>query len=262
MSVGEFHAKRMWLPYLTSRRPVLIVYTEPQFFRLGEHVFVRHQDVNEPDADLLKQEAGWINHPNPKPSSHFVSSGETDAVIMLTRWFEKLGIETQHVPSQHYPSQSILDKNLILIGNKRTFPEIAELQEQESFNYRIENHHVSDRTGGKVRDFADVFSGNLPVKGVFSRFFQESTGSCVTMLASNHGGFFEAAVRSLTGDREMDLLWKMLWKKRQIALTAEPPEKFELIGEARVTPREQPNRSQVMKWILDSDKENAAADPL
>jgi hypothetical protein len=165
--------------------------------------------VDVSDPLVLKGKIDLLPHDSAKPSRHFVSSGETDAVLVLTRWFERLGVETEHALAHHYSRQDIADRNIVLIGNKWTFPEIADIQKQQSFHYRIEEHQVLDQTPGAEVKYPDVFQSTDPGKGVVSRFLRGKR-SCVTMLASNHGRFFEAAVRSLTDNGQADLLWSHL----------------------------------------------------
>jgi len=271
-SPDEVEAKKCWRPYLTGQSSkVLIVYTEPQFFRLDEHGFVRHQDVNSDSADELRRKCSWLNSKpkssrdivkpkssrdivkpkssrdivKPKSSRHFVSSGEADAVLTLTQWFERLGVTTEFLCAHHWADKNVTHQNLILIGNKRTFPEMAEMVEQEGFDYLIQDHHIENKGNSNERKLLDVFSDNKPVKGVVSRFYSSKLDSWITAFASNHGRFFEAAVRALTSDHETRLLWKGFG----VEDAPDPPDRFELIGEARVRPHEEAVRSHSISWI-------------
>lgn len=253
----KVEANKCWRPYLQHpSSKVLIVYTEPQFFRIDEHGFVRHQDVNSGSEKHIQATCRWLNHPSPKSSRHFVSSGEADAVLSLTQWFERLGVETEYLCAHHWAEEDFTNRNLVLIGNRRTFPEMAELVEEQGFDFLIQDHHIENRSPNSgERELPDVFSSNKPVKGIVSRFYHREKDSWITAFASNHGRFFEAAVRALTSDQETRTLWQDLG----ILDSVDPPTRFELIGEARVSPHEEAIRSHSIRWVAKQSGKGAVA---
>jgi len=173
-----------------------------------------------------------------------VSSGETDAALHLTRWFEQLGVPTEHLTAYQWAAQDITQRHVILFGNRRTFPDIAQLLTSSACHFRIEEHRItnSDTPEG---NHPDVFSSNKPIHGLVSRFELEDRECWVTVFGSNHGRFFEAAVRALTNDVSVRWFWHLLGVEESIL----PPPKFEAIGEAVVTAHDQIHRSHSLQWV-------------
>jgi hypothetical protein len=101
------NAKQFWWPYLSpGSMPVLIVYAEPLFYRVDRRIFIRHQAANYSNLRPLKDYCPWVPYEG-QPGSDFVSSGEVDAALILTRWFERLGVHTEHHKAKEWPDLDI-----------------------------------------------------------------------------------------------------------------------------------------------------------
>ncbi len=258
------HSKKSWHPYLDSGRNVLIVYTAPQFFRLGEHVFLRHQDVNRDSVQDLKALFRWdeivngSDYTSTNTSRHYVSVGESHAALMLTRWFERMSIKTDHIVAREWTDIDISGRNVVLMGNYRTFGGLNKLLVKENFNYLMGPYHIEDRTDrSSPKRIDDVFEEEQPVRGIVSRFHSPERDSHVTFLSSNHGRFFAGAVRALTTNLESALLWNKLGLEDLIVA----PKSFQFVGQVDVGKDDGPLSPDPMDVILPKPSKSAAVDP-
>jgi hypothetical protein len=226
------HVKQFWRPYMQSR-PTAIVYTEGVFFRsLESRFFMRYLDINEPvEADLLKTLPQAMAKFGPyQPARHYVAAGDTSSVVHLTRWFERNGVDTEHLPA--YPTKTWFDgarPNLIIIGNIRTIYEMATLQKREGFDFQVDRdgiENLNPRSGEEPR-YPDDFTAPGKAHGVVSRYKDNETGAFVTLFASNHGAFNEGVSRYLLTDAHATgVLHEM-----NIEGNAPPPDSFQLLFE-------------------------------
>ena len=194
---------------------VHIFYTENVFFRhIARRVFIRHMDLNEEDDDIRKE---WPCPPPSNPddpkadyqaSRHFVSSGDVDALLRLTRLFHGFDIKTEHAVAHRHRSAAntvFEHKNLILLGNLRTFEFLAELLSKH-FAFQIEHTKIinsaPEEEKEKELDLTDNFRAPGSVNGILARTYDQKLQSWITILASNSGRFFETMGYYLTNDKK------------------------------------------------------------
>jgi len=158
--------------------------------------------------------------------------------------------------AKQWASTNTNGQHSILLGCGRIFPDMetdlneAELSDQTDFNFRVRDHFIENLkpTATEDRCYADNSDPTNPVRvgnGVVYRFSSKRRGSAVTLFASNHSRFFEAAIRALTDEPFMELFWK------EVAMEdiVEPPHHFELLGTAALTTTERYVRSRTIEWI-------------
>jgi hypothetical protein len=226
------HVKQFWRPYMQSR-PTTIVYTEGVFFRsLESRFFMRYLDVNNPEeGDFLKMLPPIMAQFGPfQPARHYVAAGDTSSIVHLTRWFERNGVETEHLPA--YPTAKWLNgqgRNLIIIGNIRTISEMAALQGREGFDFRVDHDGIANLNShrGEERKYADDFTAPGKAYGVISRYKDDETGVFITLFASNHGAFNEGVSRYLLTDAHAEALLQEM----NVEGNAAPPDSFQLLFE-------------------------------
>jgi hypothetical protein len=213
-------------------RPTAIVYTEGVFFRSVEsRFFLRCLDVNESEEDVLKKLPRAMAKLGPfQPARHYVAAGDTSSIVHLTRWFERNGVETKHLPA--YPTTTWFDgpgPNLIIIGNIRTIREMETLQDREDFDFRVDRDgiaNLSPRPGEESR-YPDDFKAPGKAYGVISRYKDKKTGVFTTLFASNHGAFNEG----ISGYLLTDAHAKGVLHEMNIKGNAPPPDSFQLLFE-------------------------------
>ncbi|HTM13817.1 MAG TPA: hypothetical protein VL127_12925, partial [Bryobacteraceae bacterium] len=71
----------------------------------------------------------------------------------LMRWFERLGIATEFAVAHQTPSRFLEGKNLVLVGNRRTYPLLYRLMVGMGFNFQIHDDRIINQT---------PFSGDPP----------------------------------------------------------------------------------------------------
>jgi len=284
----EVSVKKFWEPYLgakpdelSSNLPVLIVYVEPLFYRFSNGVnepekprptdeefglpsdpeqekerkaypsssFLRNQDVNFPDPPAIRSVLQWLPH-DCTPSRNYVASGDVQATLVLTRWFERNSVRTEHMLAHNWEFGSVPNQNVILMGNARTFPRICHLLSAAGTNFRIGIHKIVnlqpiDADGEKEAYLDDVdFNGPRMIRGFVARFPIPRKNSHVTIFASNHSRFFEAAARTLTDELEVSLLLDAC-----IVGADDPmPKQFEIFGETELSSLEEFSTNARITW--------------
>ena len=197
---GEFpsQTKRFWRAYLDPKIGTTIVYTRNLFYYNPEsRYFIRHLDLNDENKDLKKvldATGDFLPQPCYPNARHYLAAGDTRCVISLTKFFERNGVRTQAVAHMDEGIwRSSTPKNLILLGNKRTFPLLAETVRDWEFDFQTENTYIESRD--KKERYEDTWTAEDggTVFGVISRAYDNHYHSNVTILAGNHGSFFEGA---------------------------------------------------------------------
>jgi len=256
----EVHSKKSWRRYIESGRDVLIVYTAPQFFRLGRHVFLRHQSVNRDSIQEVKEKFNWDEQFNDNAydtadtSRHFVSVGESHAALMLTRWFERMDIKTDHMIARQWEDIKFDGRNIVVMGNERTLKGMNARLKDQGFDYKMGDYCILDRNSPEPID--DVFKEEQPVRGIVSGFYDGDHDCLMTVLSSNHGRFFAGAARAMTRDWESGLFWQELG----LGDLTSAPEKFQFIGQVNVTKDDDPMSSDPMKVLRPVPRKSAAVD--
>lgn len=266
--------KKFWRPYLRlagKAKPVLIVYSEPAFYRIHDRAFLRHQDSNFDREKSIQEACPWASLPTDRkldPSTNYVPSGDVEAALVMTRWFERCGIHTEHMTARRWVATNTNGQHSILFGCGRIFPEMetdlaeAELSDQKAFNFRVRDHFIENISPKMTErsNYPDNSDPTNPVRsgnGVVYRFLSKRRAAAVTLFASNHSRFFEAAVGALTDEQFME----HFWKDHAMEDAVDPPRRFELLGTAALGNRESYLRSRMIEWIGQRGFERVDVEP-
>lgn len=253
--------QQFWWPYLSqANKQVLIVYPEPRFFRLNSRLYVRHQDVQGDDPAELRAKVDWLQG-DPVALQPYVGAGDADAALVLTRYFERVGVRTDHMIAHRFNGE-IAGQNVILIGNARNFKWAADKLRDQGSDFQLEaqqvvNHNPLESDHIEARHPEPDDSTSLFQKGVVSRYHSKNRSSCVTVFLSNHSRFCEAAVRELTNEDTAEAAVSRVIDPDIL----EVPGRFELIGKAKITDDDQTVRDYEFKWLASRPSRGAEASP-
>lgn len=224
---------QFWRPYLSeeSKKFAMLVYTENLFFRNKEQRFViRHLDVNN---DIRDQPSFEVAVANLKAKCNFLEdvpgelhvayqftgSGTISAVLVLTRWLERIGTLTEHKVFAGVDHEFVASHDCILFGSCRTFPFFETLNEDYDFNFVVERDGILNRRpkedprelaglkekrsqNGQVQKHGHYYSEEATstrrIRGLVQRI--PLGGNTITLISSNNGRFHEAAAEYLTNE--------------------------------------------------------------
>jgi hypothetical protein len=203
-------ARRFWRAYLNPDVGTVIVYTRNLFYYNDERrYFIRQLDVNDDKTNLksvLDRQGGFLPDPCDLNARHYLAAGDARCVIGLTQFFERNSVRTQAVASYEVSVWASPEpKNLVLLGNKRTFPKLAEILRDWAFDYQIEDRCIRARNREEPYEDKLTPEGGT-VFGVISRAYDERYSGNITVLAGNAGSFFEGAGHFLSDERNLALV--------------------------------------------------------
>jgi len=215
---GTFHdcaMKAFWEPYFTECESVTIAYGENVFFRGGKDLraFVRHMDVNtKEDLEKIHDKCGLpLGWAQMQGGTQFVSAGDCAAIIELARRFECNGVHTDIQTARKFLSAGFSrgdeKTGLIVVGNGRTFPWLADRLAKEGFPYRLDDDGIVDTRATGTKHL-DNFSPGNHVRGIIARTFSEDLGCWLTIIASNHGRCSEAWVQYVLSEKNIERLFE------------------------------------------------------
>ena len=231
-----------WKPYLETadQRDLLIVYPEHVFFRnVDGRYFVRHLDLNDiavPYRELKKKMAFLPEAEDTfQPARPFVSSGDVAALLHITLWFARRDVYATSSVAHQTLEGSFEGKNVVIIGNVRTYPAGTLERLLWGFNFEVRSEGVVNRkpceedpesaeTLDGLRFYRDEFRAPGYAQGVLFRMVDDDRESAITVISSNTGRFSEAVARATTVDKTCKILRRGL----MISETEPFPDRFEL----------------------------------
>jgi hypothetical protein len=151
-----------------------------------------------------------------QPSYHFVSAGEVEGILALSRMFHAAQASLEVKKTRFSSWNSLRQSNLVLLGGSRTNSFLDALQgDKETFVILAD--HIENRAPAKGEEA--TWSGSKRREGklekvtehaVFTRRPGLAPGTAVSIIAANHGRAIEGACDFLTKEREVDgLLGRM-----------------------------------------------------
>lgn len=220
---------RFWSPYLTPNNPNLLVFTDLLFFRDGEGNYFRNIYLNDRSAGTREiRERLPLRAEKPlAPSFHFVSAGEMNCLLSLTRTFHELGASLEYKNSRFFAWADARRANLILLGGMRTNPFVRSLQ--GSLPLVMTPTSIEDR--GERPDHPASWQGRRHKDGELERLVEYAlitrragpvAGTTVTMISANHGRAIEGAGSYLTDEPHLLGLEEALGREKI-------PEHFQLL---------------------------------
>jgi plasmid stability protein len=231
--------KRFWEPYFSKKcKRVHIVYAESVFFRGGKdnRAFIRHMDVNDQEAfEDIRSRWPIPEEVKLQGGLQFVSAGDCAAVIELVQQFERNGVPTRVTKAHLLETPAEEGEGLIVLGNGRIAPWLAQRFRAEKFNHQIDAKRVriARRKSNPDDDFSVPF-----VKGIIVRTFSDELNCWLTMIAANHGRFMEASVKYLMSEKSEKELPRLFEKRKWDSLQP-VPSRFEIAATVNVDEWEQ-----------------------
>jgi hypothetical protein len=173
-------------------------------------------DVNDLAAGSEKIRQRWDLPANLElqPGRQFVSAGDCAAVITLARKFERHGLQTAIIKAHDMVRWSPSEGDgLIILGNSRIVPWLADTLEAEQFDLRIEANGIRECKKNVIT--ADDPSAQR-VQGIVCRTLSRSLirgfECCLTVIAANHGRFNECFADYLFSEENLPFIFgAMQW---------------------------------------------------
>ena len=224
--------RRFWEPYLTGHVKNLLLYTDVLFFRDDAGNYLRNIFVNNLAGgleELRKRLPLEPSHPL-KPSFHFQSAGEVNAMLALIRLFSRLKAPLEVRNSRFTSWNELRSSNLILLGSSRISSFVDSLQGGNDFvitTGSIRNLHPRD---GEEAEYLGLrhMEGTLEKvvePALVTRQPGLTPGTTVTMISANHGRAIEGTGNFLTLEDDLAALLESCGMN-----LGEPlPERFQLL---------------------------------
>jgi hypothetical protein len=212
---GNSALGRFWEPYFNGTAPNVVVYTEPLFFRDGHGRYFRDWDINriEEGLDQIRKSYPGLESAEVCPVFHYLSAGEMHCVLSITRLFHESHVAVETRNSRNTQWQELSQCNLVLLGSPRTNIFLESLQGEYPLVTKGSHIEQSKDRGAcrfEGRRFLDGKLNRMTEYAVITRRRGLRTGSCVTMIAANHGRAIEGAGHVLTlEDRVQEIFDRM-----------------------------------------------------
>jgi hypothetical protein len=201
---------RFWSPYLIPNNPNLLVFTDLLFYRDGEGNYFRNIYLNDRSAGPreIRERLPLAAQTPLAPSFHFVSAGEMNCLLSLTRTFQELGASLEYRNSRFFAWADARHANLILLGGMRTNPFVRSLQ--GSLPLVMTPTSIEER--GASADYPVRWQGCRHKDGELERLVEYAlvtrragpvAGTTVTMISANHGRAIEGAGAYLTDESHL-----------------------------------------------------------
>jgi hypothetical protein len=143
-----------------------------------------------------------------KPSFHFLSAGEVNAMVSLIQLFTRLDAPLTVQNSRFTSWTELRFSNLILLGSSRTNPFLDSLQGGSNFMITTDTiRNVRPRAGEEP-----TYTGQRYMEGKLEKAAEPAVvtrrpgltpGTTVTMICANHGRGIEGAGNLLTLENEL-----------------------------------------------------------
>ncbi|MDX2151296.1 MAG: hypothetical protein SFV54_11225 [Bryobacteraceae bacterium] len=198
--------RKFWAPYLSPDNPNLLIFTEVLFFRDDEGGYFRNIYVNDrvTGAEELRARVGLPAEKQLSPSYHFVSAGEMNCLLSLTRTFAELGASLEFRNSRFFSWSASRRANMILLGSARINPFVRSLQ--GNLPLIISTNCIEERDSPEIGE-PQRWVGQRQRDGDLERMIEFALvtrrpgpveGTTLTMIGANHGRAIEGAGRFLT----------------------------------------------------------------
>lgn len=223
--------RRFWAPYLTKSCPTIVVYTELLCFRDLQDNYFRNIHVNDSVGGYEEARRRFPGLPNDAyPTFHFVSGGEMQTVLLLTRAFFEMQCSVETKISRFISWKDMQGKNLVIVGSARTNPFIRKLQSGEKLIIHEDYIEDCETLKGRTAKYqgSHYLSGSLERVSdyaIVTRLPAPAGGTCVTLISANHGRAMEGAAQFLVREDKMGSLLDVLVPREQ----QEMPDHFQVL---------------------------------
>lgn len=203
-------SRRFWEPYLSGQVRNILVYTDVLFFRDDAGNYLRNIYVNSlaAGAQEICRRAPAEAFQNLKPSYHFVSAGEVQAMLALVRLFARMSAPLDVCNSRFTSWNELRSSNLILLGSSRTNAFLDALQAGNNFVITADSiRNLEPREGEEA-----AYTGQRHMEGKLEKALEPAIvtrrpglapGAAVTMIAANHGRGIEGGAQFLGIDNDL-----------------------------------------------------------
>jgi hypothetical protein len=204
--------RRFWQPYLASHAGNILVYTDVLFFRDDAGNYLRNIYVNHlpGSTEEIRERAPAQGFKNLKPSYHFMSAGEVQAMVALMRLFARLNVPLEVRNSRFTSWNELRSSNLIFLGSSRTNAFVDSLQTGNNFVITPDEIlNLRPREGEEAR-----YTGQHQMEGKLERAVEPAVvtrrpglapGTALTIISANHGRGVEGAAQFLTLENDIAL---------------------------------------------------------
>lgn len=213
---ASYPVASFWGPYLEASYPNLVVYTEPLFFRAGEGRYFRDWQVNtvEGGEEQIRARYAMPAEEEVEPAYHYLSSGEMHCLLSVTRMFHEAGVPVETRNCRQLNWNELSRCNVILLGSPRTNPFLRQLQAGLPMIVHGDHVEAEGPPGSSQvyqgRRYRDGALPRMEEYAVVTRRCGLAPGSCVTLIAANHGRAIEGAAHSLTVENDLDAVLRQI----------------------------------------------------
>lgn len=197
--------RKFWQPYLSGNARNMLVYTDVLFFRDDSGNYLRNIYVNglSGGAEELQERLPAKAFHGLKPSYHFTSAGEVQAMLALIWLFARLKAPLEVRNSRFTSWNELRSSNLILLGSSRTNAFVDALQAGNNFVITADAVRNTDPREGEEASY----SGQRHMEGKLERAVEPAVvtrrpglapRTVITMISANHGRGVEGAAQFLT----------------------------------------------------------------
>lgn len=227
-----------WAPYGAAGASNVVTYTEPLFFRDDERgIYVRNIYVNDREVDLAEARPRLFVRDELalRPSFHYLSSGEIQGAIALSRLFAELGLLLDMRNVRLLSVNDVRHANLILLGSVRTSHLVDALMGGGGFRMTATTLESPDPRPGEER----IYKGTRYLDGKLHRARDYvlvvrrpglAPGRTITVVASHHGRAVQGVANMLTLEAQL----AGLLEAAGLRLSAPAPAHFQLLLEAEM----------------------------
>lgn len=201
---------RFWSPYLTPVNPNLLVFTDLLFFRDEEGNYLRNIYLNDRTAGTaeIRKRLALPAEKTLLPSFHFVSAGEMNCLLSITRTFNELGASLDCRNSRFFAWSDARRANLILLGSMRTNSFVRSLQGSLPLVMTPTAIEEQDAGRGGSRSWTGLRQRDgdlerLVEYALVTRRAGPVAGTTVTMISANHGRAIEGAGSFLSDESHL-----------------------------------------------------------
>lgn len=198
-----------WQPYFTEKESLLVLGAS-LFFRDRRGNVVRNLGVNDARERKHLYPLAGKQVEEMEPTS-YIHAGHMRAAFNLVELFH------EHRRHLRYDggaglSDHMVEQNLVVLGNPRTSPAFAAIQDNSACRLRIEDRYILD-DDQRIDDKVENGSHGVCYRAVVTRCLNFDGRHLVTMLGSNHGKNAVGVAGFLTRQADMVDLYRCLGRQ-------------------------------------------------
>ena len=195
-----------WTYYLMSSSPIVIYYTEPQFFRDEFGTYFHNANISSPHAKDFISEL-HLPMRDTRPNTGFVPSGIVQALVQLFEYFHQSGAPVTACPLHPAMDLPESDHDIIVLATNGTGRSVlARLEASLPHNLLPDNSSPNDllkgRRSRKTKP-TNLQSESTINYAVLTRRPHRVKGRSITVLSAQNGRAVEALAWLVTKDIDL-----------------------------------------------------------